>query len=84
MKGRWPRQPLTLREMGAVPLTVVHDEMEAEVICGMLRTNGIECGYRKTDMAAAWTMGFATGGPTEVLVDETKLDEARRLLRGHG
>jgi hypothetical protein len=66
--------------MGAVELTVVHDEMEAEVICGILRNHGIECGYRKTDAAGAWTVGFASGGPTQVLVDETKLDEARKLL----
>ena len=66
--------------MGAVALTVVHDEMEAEVLCGMLRTNGIECGYRKTNAAGAWTIGLASGGPTEILVDESKLEEARKLL----
>ena len=66
--------------MGAVALTVVHDEMEAEVLCGMLRTNGIECGYGKTNAAGAWTIGFASGGPTEILVDESKLEEARKLL----
>ena len=32
-------------------------------------------------MAGAWTVGFATGGPTQILVDEAKLDEARKLLR---
>lgn len=57
--------------------------MEAEVICGMLRANGIECGYRKTDAAGAWTVGLATGGPTEILVDEAKLERARKLLRRH-
>jgi hypothetical protein len=67
--------------VSVVALTIVHDEMEAEVICGLLRTNGIECGFRKTDMAGAWTAGFASGGPTEVLVDDAKLDEARKLLR---
>ena len=67
--------------MGAVELTVVHDEMEAEVICGLLREHGIECGHRKTDMAGAWTIGFASGGPTQVLVDEKALDKARKLLR---
>jgi hypothetical protein len=69
--------------MTAVPLTVVHDEMEADVICGMLRTNGIECGYRKSNTAGAWTVGFATGGPTEILVDEAQIEKARTLLRGH-
>ena len=67
--------------MGAVGLTVVRNEMEAEVLCGLLKEHGIECGYRKTDMAGAWTIGFASGGPTQVLVDETMLDKARKLLR---
>lgn len=61
-------------------LTVVHDEMEADVVCGMLRTNAIECFYRKTNMAGAWTTGFARGGPIEVLVDELDLAAARELL----
>ena len=66
--------------MGAVRLTVVPNEMEADVICGKLRANGIECGHRKTDMAGAWTVGFASGGPTEILVDESRLDEARKIV----
>jgi hypothetical protein len=62
-------------------LTIVHDEAEAEMLCGLLRANGIECGYRKTDVAAgAWTSGFATGGPIEVLVDERDLATARELV----
>jgi hypothetical protein len=69
--------------MTQVPLTVVHDEMQADVICGMLRTNGIECGHRKSNMAGAWTAGFATGGPTEILVDEAQLEKARKLIRRH-
>ena len=59
------------------------DEMEAEVLCGRLRTNGIECGYRKTDSAAAisgYGGGFEMAGPTEVLVEERDLAEARKLL----
>ena len=61
-------------------LTIVHDEAEAELLCGLLRANGIECGYRKTDVAAgAWTSGFATGGPIEVLVGEADLATAREL-----
>src|SRR3954454_17560153 len=30
-------------EMSAVKLTVVRDELEAEALCGLLRTNGIAC-----------------------------------------
>jgi hypothetical protein len=72
-----------LTEMGAVKLTVVRDEMEAEALCGLLRTNGIACFYRKTDTAGAIgaeSGGFAIAGPTEVLVSEHDLDAARELL----
>ena len=72
--------------MAPVRLTVVSDEMEAEALCGRLRTSGIECGYRKTDTAAAISAfggGFATAGPTEVLVDERDLGKAKKLLRRH-
>jgi hypothetical protein len=57
--------------------------MAAEVLCGRLRASGIECAYRKTDSAAAISAyggGFAMAGPTEVLVDEHDLPDARKLL----
>lgn len=67
--------------MALVTLTVVHDEAEAEMVCGLLRTNGVECSYRKTDLAAgAWTGGFARGGPIELLVNEKDIVTARQLL----
>jgi len=66
--------------MGLSRLTVVHDEMEAEILCGLLRTNGVEGSYRKADLAGAWTEGFARGGPIEILVDEEDLATARELL----
>jgi len=70
--------------MDGVRLTVVRDEMEAEMLCGLLRTSGIECTYRKTNSAAAIsaeTGGFAMAGPTAVFVHENDLDAARALLR---
>jgi Putative prokaryotic signal transducing protein len=63
-----------------VTLTVVPNELEAEVICGALRANGIACNYRKTDMAAGWTMGTTAGGPIKVLVDESDLAAAQQLV----
>ena len=67
--------------MGLVTLTIVHDEAEAELLCGMLRANGVACSYRKTDMAAgAWTGGFARGGPVEIIVDERDVTAAQELL----
>ena len=64
-------------------LTVVGNEMEAEMLCGLLRAHGITCNHRKTDSAAgigAESGGFAMAGPTEVLVSESDLDAARKLL----
>jgi hypothetical protein len=65
-------------------VTVVADELQAEAVCGLLRSNGIRCGYRKTNSAAA-VSAFGTGGliagPTEVLVAEEDLAAARELLR---
>ena len=69
--------------MDEVRLTVVRDELEAAMLCGLLRTNGIECTYRKTDSAAAISAesgGFAMAGPTAVFVHENNLDAARALL----
>ena len=69
--------------MDAVTLTYVGDEMEAEMLCGMLRTNGIDCSYRRSDTSAGagtYGGGFAIAGPTEVLVHERDLVEARTLL----
>ena len=64
-------------------LTVVADEMEAETLCGLLRTNGIKCAYRRGDRSAVGTYGggFAIAGPAEVLVDEDDLSAARKLLK---
>ena len=69
--------------MAPIRLTVVTDEMAAEVLCGRLRASGIKCAHRKTDSAAAISAyggGFAVAGPTEVLVDERDLEDARKLL----
>jgi hypothetical protein len=67
--------------MARVRLTVVPDEMQAGVVCGLLRENAIACSYRKTDMAAAtYGGGHAIAGPTEILVKEDDLNAARKLL----
>ena len=68
-------------------LTIVPDEMAAEILCGRLRSSGIECSYRRTDVAAGsgtYGGGFSMAGPTEILVDERDLADARRLLPPHG
>ena len=67
--------------MGEVTLTVVPNEPEAEMVCGMLRANGIACAYRTTNLAAGMAdASAAIGGPREIVVDSEQLEEARKLL----
>jgi Putative prokaryotic signal transducing protein len=63
-----------------VSLTVVPNESEAEVICGLLRANGIACGYQQTNLGAGAADGFPRGGPVEILVPEGDARRARKLL----
>jgi hypothetical protein len=64
----------------SVVLTVVSDEIEAEVVCGLLRSAGIECGYRDTAAIDNPVEDFTAAGPREILVPEPELETARALL----
>ena len=69
--------------MEMVTLTVVANQLEAEQLAGLLRTNGIECTFRGSNTSAgAGTFGGGVGmaGPTEVLVRDSDLQAARELL----
>jgi hypothetical protein len=84
LRGRWAEHRRRLAERRGrepVGLTVVPSEQEAEVICGLLRANGIDCFHRKTDMAGALTRFGSPLGPYEVLVPADRLAEARELAR---
>jgi hypothetical protein len=61
-------------------LTVVRNALEAETICGFLRTEGIQCDHRQTDFGAGATDATGDVGPHEVLVPEERLAEARTLI----
>ena len=63
-----------------VVLTTVSDEIEAEVVCGMLRSAGIECGHRVTAATDSAFEGIASDGPREILVHATELEAARAVL----
>jgi Putative prokaryotic signal transducing protein len=63
-----------------VVVTTVSGEMEAEVVCGLLRSNGIECGHRVTEATDSALEGIASDGPREILVRETALDAAHAVL----
>ena len=62
-----------------VALTVVPNAAEAEVVCGMLRANGIASSYRQTSFGAG-TMDGMPGGPQEILVAESDAKKARALI----
>lgn len=61
-----------------VHLTTVGSKMEADMICGMLRASGIKCDDREA--TGVFVGSFAEGFWFEVLVSETDLDAARKLL----
>jgi hypothetical protein len=61
-------------------LTVVSSEPEAEVVCGLLRSAGIECAYRDTEAIESSLEDFTAAGPREILVHAADLDDARALL----
>jgi hypothetical protein len=63
-----------------VVLTIVSGENEAELLCGLLRANGIECAYRDTEAIDSAMEDFIAAGPREVLVHEVDLEAARALL----
>jgi Putative prokaryotic signal transducing protein len=63
-----------------VALTMVRSEAEAEVLCGMLRSNGIKCGYQQTNVGAGAADGFTRGGVLEVFVAEEDASRAQELL----
>lgn len=72
--------------MALVPLTTVATEMEADMLCGLLRTNGIPCTHESTGRFAGSFGSAVTGAvfgeaaPNLVLVEEAQLEEARKLL----
>ena len=63
-----------------VVLTVVSGESEAEVVCGLLRSEGIECAYRDTEKIDSSLEDFMAAGSREILVHEADLAAAKELL----
>ena len=63
-----------------VVLTVVSDQPEAEIVCGLLQTNGIDCAYRDTEAIDSPLEDFTAAGPREILVREPDVETARALV----
>jgi hypothetical protein len=68
-----------VEEEEVVVLTVVSGEQEAEIVCGLLRSAGLKCGYRDTE-AITPMEDFTPSGPREVLVAAADVDEAKSVL----
>jgi hypothetical protein len=60
---------------------VVGSEPEAELLCSLLRSAGIDCTSRQTNIGAGAADGMPVGGPFELIVRPEDLDSARELLR---
>jgi hypothetical protein len=63
-----------------VVVTVVSSGPEADIVCGLLRTAGIDCAYRDTEAIDSSLEEFTTAGPREILVHPSDLDAAREVL----
>jgi type III secretory pathway lipoprotein EscJ len=64
----------------AVYLTIVPTEYEAEILCALLRTEGIECEQRRTNFGVGSMDGMPGGGPLEIFVPEQDLARAQEIL----
>ena len=66
--------------MNVVRFMVVGSSMEADTICGLLRTEGIACDHRQTDVGAGAGDAVGDSGPREILVAPDDLERARQLV----
>ena len=64
----------------AVVVTVVSSGPEADIVCGLLRSAGIDCGYRDTEAIDSPLEDFTAAGPREILVRDSDVEAARALL----
>jgi Putative prokaryotic signal transducing protein len=64
-----------------VVVDVVATEPDAEILCSLLRSAGIECTHRLTNFGAGASDGLPIGGPREVIVRQEDEELAREILR---
>jgi hypothetical protein len=64
-----------------VRVTIVPNEVAADLVCSFLRAEGIKCAHRVTNVAAGSLDGVpGLGGAREVVVAETDVDAALAIL----
>jgi hypothetical protein len=61
---------------------LARNSLEAETICGLLRTEGIACDHRLTDVGAGAGDAVGDSGPREILVGHDDLTRAHELVAG--
>ena len=65
-----------------VVVEVAAGEPEAELLCSVLRSAGIECLPRLTNRGAGAGDGLGTVGAHDILVSPRNAQDAREILRG--
>jgi hypothetical protein len=65
-----------------VRLLIASNEPEAEIVCSLLRADGLRCAHRITDLAfgSGGELPSSGAGPREVLVRQDELERAREVL----
>ncbi len=61
-------------------VTVVETETEAQIVCGLLRSNGIDCYYRDTQAIDSPLEDFTAAGAREIVVRAADAEAAKELL----
>jgi hypothetical protein len=62
-------------------IEVVGSELEAVLVCAILRDAGVPCMHRVTNLGSGAMDGLTTGGPRAIVVRPEHLDLARRVIR---
>ena len=63
-----------------VVVSVVETETEAQIVCGLLRSNGIDCYYRDTQAIDSPLEDFTAAGAREIVVRAADAEAAKELL----
>jgi putative signal transducing protein len=63
-----------------VVVSVVETETEAQIVCGLLQSNGIDCYYRDTQAIDSPLEDFTAAGAREIVVRAADADAAKELL----
>lgn len=67
-----------------VVVAVAANQSEAEMLCSLLRSEGITCMPRLTNRGAGAGQGWGVGGQHEILVTSKDAQAARKILRQPG